>query len=81
MTAFYDRLAHGLTPAPALRQAKLELLLGASASTDGVKRGLQLGTTAQPGAAASATSHPYFWSAFIMMGDSEGCNGSASQVH
>ena len=77
MASFYRNLKT-MSKAEALRQAQLELIRGEGRSDLLARRGIggigKLGETPehQPGSEAPssvATSHPYFWAPFILVGD------------
>ena len=78
MTAFYDEMSRGLSPAAALREAKLRLALGAETAADHRQRGLRLTTSEAANSGSKPALHPYFWSAFIVMGDASGHRNPAN---
>lgn len=72
MTLFYENLARGKTAPVALRQAKLALQgIKHDASYD--DRGLVLNGAPPPPIHqdAQAMAHPYFWSAFVLVGGAD----------
>lgn len=70
MTDFYDGLIkQGLDKARALRNAQLELIRGKAEPALQDSRAMTVIDDADTGAAAVPTAHPYYWSAFILMGN------------
>ena len=74
MTQFYNTLNTAPIKSEALRQAQLALVRGDAYVDDGVLfiQGLNRGIPLPPESATRATtdlSHPYFWSAFTVVGN------------
>lgn len=70
MSDFYDGLINqGLDKARALRRAQLELLRGKAEPAQQASRAMTVIEDIDGRAAAAPTSHPYYWSAFILMGN------------
>ncbi|MBL8908003.1 MAG: tetratricopeptide repeat protein [Rhizobiales bacterium] len=69
---YHGRVAGGLDKATALQRAQIAMITGKPATEIASRgeRSMTLVEGAEPaGDTASPTSHPYYWSAFILMGD------------
>jgi len=72
MTEFYEKLSEAPIRAEALRQAQLSLLRGEVSIADGQLRSTQGNISLPPELARlrnSRLTHPYYWSAFTMIGN------------
>jgi CHAT domain-containing protein len=69
MADFYrGRVSENLDKATALQRAQIAMLRGGSA-TELAARGVTLVETEASAPTAPSTAHPYYWSAFILMGN------------
>lgn len=73
MTDFYEGLVHqGLDKAHALQQAQVAMIRGETAQTVALQSSRSMSAVEDTGTdpqAKSPTSHPYYWAAFILMGN------------
>ena len=68
MHDFYEgMMVQGLDKAESLRQAQLKMLHGEGTGVGGERSAVALETAATP--VKKGFSHPYFWSAFVLMGN------------
>ena len=69
MDAFYTKFKQGnFTKAEALRQAQIALITGHQDSA-GKQRGNSIEIEALPSTVGDHLSHPYYWAAFILIGN------------